>query len=66
MLAFASKCADMQCLRLGTAFLPVNLIGDATTNGGRCVTRREKMQLLFDRVRFTLLSLSRRGTRRPH
>ena len=25
MLAFASKCADMRCLRLGTAFYPVNL-----------------------------------------
>ena len=31
MLAFASKCADMQCLRLGTAFYPVNLNESAST-----------------------------------
>ena len=31
MLAFASKCADMQCSRLGTSFLPVNLNESAST-----------------------------------
>lgn len=31
MLAIVSKCADMQCLRLGTAFLPVNLNENAST-----------------------------------
>ena len=57
MLAFVSKCADMRCLRLGTAFYPVNLIGDATTNGGDAsrvgffssLVPQEKMQLLFSR-----------------
>ena len=31
MLAIASKCADMQCSRLGTSFLPVNLNESAST-----------------------------------
>ena len=39
---------------------------NATSNGERRVPRREKIQLLFSRVCIFLLSLSRRGTRRPH
>ena len=49
-------------------------VEDATSNGGDAsrvgffssLVPREKMQLLFSRVRIHLLSLSRRGTRRPH
>ena len=49
-------------------------VEDATTNGGDAsrvgffssLVPWAKMQLLFSRVRFTLLSLSRRETRRPH
>ena len=61
---------DMVAMRLA-GYLSVE---DATSNGGDAsrvgffssLVPREKMQLLFGRVRFTLLSLSRRGTRRPH
>lgn len=37
MLAIASKCADMQCSRLGTSFLPVNLNESAALNA---ITKR--------------------------
>ena len=46
--------------------LPPNASTNASTNGERRVSRREKMQLLFSRIHIFLFSLPRRETRRPH